>query len=258
MSHEVQGSLRLPCRPLATRRPTAGLKATRLLLVLLLAGPAFGQGASLSAPRIDVSLYPYQRTVENDTDFTATINWQLSQRFSYFSYANMQGVVTEGDAVFARSEQNLRFAVSDTVPIDLSLQGVIIRGGGNDVYQLGVSWRIHDTPSFKDFFDRINLIYRLTFHLKRFETDDDAWQMEHFFLMTFPGMSDRLYFSGFIDQTFGVDLPGSARSSPIVAELQLGMRLFNNFYAVAEYRNNDFRIGNEKNFAAGIEYKFRW
>ncbi|MGI9235918.1 MAG: hypothetical protein ACR2QZ_00890, partial [Woeseiaceae bacterium] len=148
---------------------------------------------------------------------------------------------------------------SDRLPLDLSIQGVLIRGDGNDFYQAGLSWRIHNTPGWQSFFERINLIYRLTFQLRRYNVDDNgAWQMEHFFRMTFPKISDRLYLSGFVDQTFDEDLPDALPSSPIVAEIQLGTRIFDRFYAIGEYRINQKRLGDEHNVAVGIEYKFRW
>lgn len=206
--------------------------------------------------RIDFSVYPYQRTVASDVDFTTTINAALPGRFSYFSYVNVQGAVTDGSTVFARSEQNLRYAVTERLPIDLNLQGVLARGDGNDFYQLGLGWRIHDTPGFRNFFDRINLVYRMTLQLKRFEfEDDDAWQMEHFFRMN---LSERFYLSGFVDQTFDLDTDEDLPSTPIVSEIQFGTRLFGDFYAIVEYRRNEFRVGREDNLAAGIEYKFRW
>ena len=82
--------------------------------------------------------------------------------------------------------------------------------------------------------------------------------MEHYFKLRFPGLSDRLYLSGFIDQTFDLDMPDEFPDVLIVAEVQGGVRIWKNFYAVVEYRNNDFRLGNESNLAAGIEYKYTW
>ncbi len=187
------------------------------------------------------------------------MNAALPGRFSYFGYANMKGVATSGSASFVRSEQNFRYTMSDKLPLDLAVQGVLVGGDGDDFYQLGVSWRVHDTAGWRDFFARINLIYRMNVYLKRYSVDDaSAWQMEHFFKMTFPMLSDRLYFSGFVDQTFGQDLPDSIPSSPIIAEFQLGMRMFDRFYAITEYRVNQRRVGDEYNLAVGIEYKFRW
>lgn len=208
---------------------------------------------------IDFSLYPYQRTVEDDVDFSVTMNASLPGRFSYFGYVNMQGVATSGSTSFARSEQNLRYTMSDKLPVDLNIQGVFAGGAGDDFYQLGFSWRVHDTAPWRDFFARINLIYRMNFHLKRYSVDDaGAWQMEHFFKMTFPSLSERLYLSGFVDQTFNQELPETLPDSPIIAEVQLGVRMFDHFYAITEYRVNQRRVGDEKNLAIGIEYKVRW
>lgn len=234
----------------------------RLLTTIAIGLLAVSAQAENNGPprlRIDASLYPYQNRVKNDVDFTTTINATLPKRFSYFSYINIKGVVRDGSTDFARSEQNLRYSISDKLPFDLSVQGVFAGGNGDDFHQFGLSWRIHNTPGWQEFFDRINLIYRLTFQLRRFNSNDnDAWQTEHFFRMTFPKISSRLYLSGFVDQTYNEDLPDAFPSSPIVAEIQLGTRLFDRFYAIGEYRINQKRLGDEHNVAVGVEYKFRW
>ena len=208
---------------------------------------------------IDTSLYPYLSSVDNDVDATVTARAILPGRFSYFGYVNMKGVVTGGSAVFDRSEQNLRYSITEKLPLDLNLQGVFAKGDGNDFYQVGVGWRVNDTSRWSNFFDRKNLIYRLTVQLKQFNTGESGvWAVEHWFLWRMNKISDRLYLNGFIDQTFGQDLPESMPSSPIVAELQLGARVWKDLYAVAEYRINQRRVGDEENLAIGIEYKARW
>jgi hypothetical protein len=230
-----------------------------IICFLFVASTASAQNSGPPKLTIDFSLYPYQRTVKNDVDFTTTINANLPGRFSYFSYVNFKGVVSDGSPVFDRSEQNLRFALSDSLPLDLNIQGVLVHGDGNDFYQLGVGWRVDDTPGWQEFFDRINLMYRFTLHLKRFGADDPgAWGVEHWFRFTFPGISDRLYLSGFMDQTFNEELPASMPSNPLVGEVQLGVRIWNRFYAITEYRVNQRRVGDEYNLAVGLEYKFRW
>ncbi len=227
--------------------------------VALIATGASAQDTAPPSWFVDFSLYPYQHTVDNDVDFTTTIRGNLPGRFSYFGYLNFKGVTTSGSAVLDRSEQNLRYSISDKIPIDLNFQGVIVRGDGNDFYQVGFGWRLHDTPGWKEFFERINLTYRMTFQLRRFGVDDnDGWAMEHFFRMTFPGVSERLYLSGFVDQIFDQPGPDAWPSNPVVGEVQLGVRLWNRFYAIGEYRVNQKRVGDEENFAAGIEYKLRW
>ena len=149
--------------------------------------------------------------------------------------------------------------MSENLPLDLSFQAVLVDGSGNDFSQLGISWRVHNTPGLSDLFRRINLIYRITFQLKRFgSADDKVWQTEQYFKMKFPGLSDRLYLSGFIDQTYDQEGPDALPANPVVAEVQAGLRLWKNFYGIAEYRVNDFRLGNENNLAVGIEYKHAW
>ena len=234
------------------------MKSAAIILALIILSCSSAAHAQGPPPlRVDTSLYPFLDRLDNDTDLTITINARLPQRFSYFSYLNFRGTLHSEDFEFARSEQNLRWAIGDKLPLDLNLQAVIVQGSGNDFGQLGLGWRVHDTPALANFFDRINLIYRLTFQLKRFGSDDDsAWQMEHFFKLQFPGVSERLYVSGFIDQTFDLDLPEQFPSSPVVAEIQGGVRVWKNFYVVAEYRVNQFREGNEYNLAAGIEFQY--
>lgn len=235
---------------------------TRVLAVLgivLAALSAHAQEGGAPKLMVDFSLYPYQHTVKDDVDFTTTINAQLPGRFSYFGYVNTNGVVTDGSSRFVRSEQNLRYSFSEYTPLDFNAQSVLIRGDSNDFYQIGIGWRVHDTPGWQDFFERINLIYRITFQLRQFSVDDNSgWAMEHFFRMTFPNVSDRLYLSGFMDHSLNQAVPANVPSNPIVAEIQLGMRMFDRFYAISEYRINQKRVDDEYNFAVGIEYKFRW
>jgi hypothetical protein len=229
-------------------------------LALLLLGYA-AQAQDGGPPKLTISanLYPYLSSVEDDVDATIQTLADLPGGFSYFSYVNMKGVVTDGSAVFDRSEQNLRYSISEKLPLDLNLQGVFAKGDGNDFYQVGMTWRVHDTSAWSDFFDRNNIIYRLTVQLKQFNTGvSGVWAMEHWFLWRMNRISDRLYMSGFIDQTFGQELPDTMPSSPIIAEVQFGARVWKDLYAVVEYRNNQRRVGNEENVAVGIEYKFRW
>lgn len=219
-------------------------------------------GAQQSGPpdlSIDLNAYPYQHSIDDDVDFTALINARLPARFSYFSWTNFRGVVTSGSAEFVRSEQNLRYSMSSSVPLDLNLQGMFVDGSGNDYTQIGIGWRIHNTPAFESFFSRIHMIYRLTFHLRRFGTDDDVWQMQHAFRVTTPQLSNRVYLAGWMKQTFGGDKRSGVPSEPIIGEAQFGVRLWRQLHAVAEYRINQNRpSGSRSNLAVGLEYKLRF
>ena len=231
----------------------------KALLMLFMFAPVLANAQGRPLVSIDTNLYPYQSEIDNDTDLTFISNARLPARFSYFSFINFRGAMT-GDAFdFSRSEQNLRWAITPNLPLDLNFQAVLVDGSGNDFTQLGVGWRVHNTPGLSEFFKRINLIYRITFQLKRFVSlDNKVCQTEQYFLMKFPGLSERLYLSGFIDQTFDLDVPDAFPKNPVVLEMQAGLRLWKNFYGVAEYRVNDFRLGNEYNLVVGIEYKHAW
>lgn len=221
--------------------------------------PACGQDAGPPGWFGDISLYPYQRMVEDDADLTITLNGRLPGRLSYFSYSNFAGLLSGSPTAFDRSEQNLRYAMSERLPFDANLQLILMRGDGNDFTQLGLGWRVNDTPGWRDFFDRINLTYRLTVQLYRYGTNEPGgWALEHFFRLTAPNVSDRLYLSGFVDQGFSEDLPPWMPRRPMVAEVQFGARVWKDFYAVAEYRINERRMIDHYNFVVGMEYKFRW
>jgi hypothetical protein len=231
------------------------------LLLVLAAGAEISRASDVQDWQLDASLYPYQHRLDDDVDFTAAINGNLPGRFSYFSFMNFRGVTTSESVKLERSEQNLRMLVADGIPLDLNVQAVLAEGSGNDFYQAGVSWRINDTPGWEPFFDRIHVIWRATFHLKRWGTDNagaDAWSLEHFVRITTPQWTDRFYISGFYETTYDLDVPPGATKRPVVTEFQAGLRFWRDFYAVAEYRRNDFRAGNEHNTAVGIEYQVRW
>ncbi len=235
------------------------MKFTVLLFsgVLMLLSPAFVKAQGLPPLRIDTNLYPYHSQVDNDTDLTFVTNARLPARLSYFSFISFRGLTTGDDFSFARSEQNLRWTISDKLPLDISLQAVLVDGDGNDFTQLGIGWRVHNTPGLDDFLQRLNLIYRVTFQLRRSgAADDKVWQTEQYFKLRLPAISERLYVSGFVDQTFDLSVAGGVPGNPLVLEVQAGLRLWKNLYAVAEYRKNEFRVGNENNLAVGIEYKY--
>lgn len=229
------------------------------LAVMIAWPPVVAADSTPARLKIEPSLYPYVSKLDNDVDLSATINATLGRRLSYFSFINYRGVLDDGGVRMDRTEQTLRWSLNDELPIDLSLQGVIVDGDGNDDWQLGISWRADDTGFLKPILGRMHLSYRLTFHLYQISSPDDRfWQMEHYFKMLFPGITDRLYLSGFLDQTFGLRDSPALPDHPVVTEIQLGLRLVDNFYAVSEYRINEYRPAAVHNLAAGIEYKFSW
>lgn len=231
--------------------------------MLVLFGPVAGHAQSDGAPdwRLAAAFYPYQHRVDNDTDLTLTLSGNLPGRFSYFSFTNLNGLTSSDSVSLARSEQNLRMSLVDALPLDLNLQLVLQKGDGNDFYQGGISWRVSDTTGLRELFERLNLVWRMTVHAKRWNVDNataDAWSIEHGFRLTVPQWTDRVYLSGFYEKTYGEDRPAGTAQRPLVSEVQLGARLWKALYVVAEYRVNEFRIGDEHNLAVGIEYQASW
>jgi hypothetical protein len=157
------------------------------------------------------------------------------------------------------TEQNLRWQVTDTAPIDLTIQHNFRSGNDNDRLRFGFRWRLNNTSFLKPFFDAIHMAYSINFHVIQVDDDpEDAWQAEHVFMVKFPYISERLYLAGFVDHTFNSTVPVGVTANPIIGEAQLGFRLIENLYLVSEYRKNEFRLGSEDNLTAGIEYKIKW
>lgn len=173
---------------------------------------------------------------------TLSINYLaiLNKKLSYFSFVNYQqggfGIDKPNDFDFFYTEHNLTYSPFKKLPFDINVQGVFIGGEKNDKLRIAPSWRVHSTPGLDKFFKSINMTYGINFHVLQFSAtpnDDFTWQMEHFYMINIAPkkLNNRLYLSGFADHTMGGKL-----SKGLVMEHQLGARLFDQFYAVAEYR----------------------
>ncbi|MEX1669215.1 hypothetical protein AB4876_09855 [Zhongshania guokunii] len=227
--------------------------------------PVFSLAAEMkntSGGFLDFNFYPYLADVDSDNVFTLNIAASLPNRFSYFSLTNIgnqPGDSELSDTTTYYTEQNLRWRITDTAPLDLTVQGNLRSGVDNDRLRFGVRWRLSDSIFLMPFFKAVHLSYSINLHaLQIDDSEADVWQLEHAFSLKFPRLSERLYLAGFIDHTFNEDLPATIPSNPVVAEAQLGLRLFENFYAVAEYRLNEYRRSDVNNVAMGFEYKMKW
>jgi hypothetical protein len=195
---------------------------------------------------------------------TFTINYLaiLNKKLAYFSFINyQQGAFNAeylGDFDFFYSEHNLTYSPFNNrkIPFDINVQAVIIGGGKNDKLRLAPSWRVHDTPGLGRILKKIHLSYGINFHVVQFgfnaPLDDFTWQMEHFYKLDIaPKLTNnRLYISGFADHTMGGKI---ARG--LVMEHQFGLRLIDNFYAVAEYRHFSYLPEKyQDGFGLGFEY----
>lgn len=211
---------------------------------------------------LDFNFYPYLSDVDNDSVFTLNIFAKLPNRFSYFSLLNIANQAEQSefkDTTSFYTEQNIRWQVTATAPIDLTVQYNMRTGEDNDRLRFGFRWRLDDSQWLKPFFDGIHLSYSINFHLLQVDdVDADVVQAEHVFLLKFPYLSDRLYLAGFIDHTFNEDLADSIPNNPMVGEAQLGWRMIENLYLISEYRLNQYRRSDVNNLGVGLQYKIKW
>ncbi|MFT5888901.1 MAG: hypothetical protein ACI9BO_001725 [Zhongshania sp.] len=221
-----------------------------------------GESRNTQSGFLDFNIYPYLSDVNNDSVLTLNIAANLANRFSYFSLFNIGNQTADSelsDTTSYYTEQNLRWQITDNSPFDLTVQYNMRSGDDNDRLRFGGRWRLNDSPQLKSIFEQIHLRYALNLHLVQIDDGDShVWQMEHSFNLKFPYLSDRLYLGGFIDHTFNEYLPANIPANPIVGEAQLGYRIVENLYAVAEYRINEYRRSDENNLALGVEYKMKW
>lgn len=242
-----------------------GKTLKRLAGVLILCAVTVTAQAASNQKRgafLDFNYYPYMSETKNDNFLTINAGAKLGHGLSYFSLNNfgqIKGTAGAPDQNTFYTEQNLRWAFSEELPLDLTLQLNFRNGANNDRHRLGVRWRLNDTKAFADFFKSAGLVYAINFHLVQFDHEDPyVWQIEHAFNLKLPALSDRIYIAGFVDHTFNQDLPDTFPSRPIVGEVQAGVRLFDQLHAVAEYRINEYRRSDVDNLALGLQYKIVW
>ena len=226
--------------------------ALLLLPMVMLLSPA-------RAGVLDINLYPYLSDVETDSALTVNLASDLPAGWSYFGFINLykqegRGSLLENPGYY--SEQNLRWRFHPESAFDLSFQHNFRSGSDNDRSRLGIRWRINDSALLGERLRAWHLRYSVTLHAKQWDRrPESVWQLEHSFRLDFPWLSDRLYLAGFIDHSFNESLPKGFPANPIVAEAQLGWRIRGGWYAVAEYRLNQYRRSDVNNLALGVEYR---
>ncbi|MFT5207846.1 MAG: hypothetical protein ACI9CF_001606 [Candidatus Omnitrophota bacterium] len=196
--------------------------------------------------------------IEKYSVMTVNIAATLPNNISYFSLNNFFNDFNDSDYTDFEdfySEQNLTWAPPETRPIAWNIQWNLRSPDNNDRLRLAPQWRIHETPYLDKILGALNMTYKINFHAVQWDDEthgDYVWQMEHVYRVNvFPGWFDnRVYISGFADHTFG-----GPNNPALVTEHQLGVRVLDNWYAIAEYRRNEYRKGNEDSLGVGIEYK---
>lgn len=229
-----------------------------LLLLGVLLFPASQAGGGF----VDINIYPYMSDVDTDNTLTLNVGTKITDRLSYFSLTNFRNKDDSGKFNSPHSiytEQNLRWRFIDNSPFDLTLQMNFRTGHDNDRHRIGVRWRLSDTDALLTFFRYLNMSYSINFHAIQFDSESaHIQQIEHVFKFQLPYLDNRFYLAGFVDHTFNENLASGIPNNPIVAESQLGFRLIDRLYLVAEYRINQYRRTDVNNVALGFEYKHTW
>ena len=209
---------------------------------------------------LDFNLYPYSEA-EGDNSLTINALANLPYGFQYFSLTNFGHAVgrnelEEVDDIL--TEQNLRWNLPDTSPLAIAAQTLIRSSDGNDVLRFGPRWSFHDTRGVDRLLESCNMKYWVAFYGAQFDhAAGYQWQIEHVFLWkVFPELlDDRVYVGGFADHNIN---HADGTQSVWVEEAQLGIRMFGEFYFVAEQRYNGFRQGDESSLGIGLEYVVRF
>ncbi len=239
--------------------------ACRLLFLLTLPFSGVGTVAATDSQItgfLDANLYPYLSDTDSDNYLTINAAANFGNGVSYFSlsnFGNNKSTNGQPDRNTFYTEQNIRWRIDRRLPLDLTVQLNFRSGASNDRHRLGIRWRLSDTKSLAGFFKAINMTYAINWHAVQFDHEEGyVWQLEHAFKFNFPSLSNRLYLAGFVDHTFNQKLPDGFPKRPVVGEAQLGYRLFDKIYAIAEYRINEYRRSDVDNLALGIQYKINW
>jgi hypothetical protein len=201
---------------------------------------------------IDLNYYPYD--TRDYSVFTINLAAHLPHKFSYFSFVNYTtsiGSTKNQDLEDFYTEQNLTWGFPGGLPLDLIAQWVVGSGLNNDLIRFGAGVTASAIPFVSSFCDKFGIFYIVHFFPMQVDSFGGYnWQIEHFYNFTvFPTMfQDRVFVYGFLDQNFG------PAGRPTVHEHNVGLRLFDRFHAVAEYRHNAF-LPKQDGFGFGLEYK---
>ena len=239
-----------------------GRKYTYLCFVIVhvVSHTAWGQSSPVSPVHntegfIDLNAYHDSR---NFGVLTINVLAKLPRNFEYFSLSNFQGSSRKDEPMSFYSEQNLRWKRNKHSALDVSSQWVLSGKSHIQKLRLGVRIRFHSMNSLEHLFRKLHLSYSLNFHLIELSNQASfayATQIEHVYRMNI--LRGRLYIGGFADQNL-VFFPDTIPAIKWVSEHQLGVRLIDQFYLIAEFRINDFLPLNPYGLGYGLEYQIRF
>jgi hypothetical protein len=196
--------------------------------------------------------------------FTVNIFSELPYGLSYFSFVDFYNEIKHKDIedlTIFYTEQNLYWALSKKVPLDVTIQWAIASGESyeeipSDYLRVGCQWRLSDTPVIEKIFHALNFSYSINFHLLNISaTFDDYYefQLEHIYrLDILPDILDqRIYLAGAIKHNIRPDCDDI---SVVITEHQLGIRIYDQLHIIAEFRYNGFWPEDKVGVGFGLQY----
>ena len=222
-------------------------------LVYFATGSVVAQDGIKASGFLDFNAYYDSR---NYAVLTYNLFAKLPSGIQYFSLTNYQGSENNSDLSVYYSEHNLRYPMLKDIPIDATYQYVGRTGLKNDKHRLGIRLRLHGIKHLKNKFNQWRIKYSVNPMFVEFGTANEpkyATIIEHVYHVKF--FKNYLYLAGFADQNFISTSSGIETSW--VTEHQLGFRIKNEFYAVLEYRINEFD-SQPTGLGIGIEYKVKF
>ncbi|MCV9386525.1 hypothetical protein [Reichenbachiella ulvae] len=231
---------------------TNAIKRLFLIIAFCYALPVLGQEKESNHGFFDPNLY-YDTRGHSELTINALVNF--TGPFQYFGFVNYTGTEQDADVGTFFSEQTLRWRFHKNLPFDLAFQAALRNGPANDSYRLGLRWSANDTRGVGEFLKNLHFNYAVTVYaLQAGYGDQEVWmaQIEHAYRFSF--WQNRVYLSGFADQNLNHD-----PDDPFlwVTEHQLGVAMLKNFYAVAEFRINEY-LPETTGVGLGLEYVVRF
>jgi hypothetical protein len=197
--------------------------------------------------------FNYYRDTRSYNVMTINLLADFKKRFQYFSLVDYFSDLKSAESTDTNrfyTEQNLRYYLSDDKLVALSSQAVMASGQRNDLFRAGLLLNVSSLPFWKNFFETHSFNFGSNIFPVQLDYQDGfGWQIEYFYsILIAPRVFDeRLYLAGFADQNM-------QRGEILwVTEHQLGYRVYDNFFAVTEYRINE---GFEKKTGFGIGLEF--
>lgn len=228
------------------------MKVFKLLGMIALIIPAISlsQVASERKATEGVFDFNYYRDTREFNVFTTNLLATMEGGFQYFSLTNIEGEADKRDSTIYYTEQNLRWKLSEDGLFMLSTQAALQSGENNDVARAGLLINVSSLPVLLNFSKQNLFAFGVNvFPIQLDEIEGYNWQIEYFYKIQIARelFGDRLYLSGFADQNLGPN------DTIWVTEHQVGLRFFDNFFLVSEYRINEY-LKHKTGWAHGLQY----